>query len=445
MGKLFVEGKTPYVDFFDHKGPILIFIEALALAPFVEERVGIFFLQIINFTLIQLLIFLIARNFLSVINSISVVLLSLYMLSLSMDGGNLTEEYSLPFNLLTLLITVKYYLSDKREITLFSAGIIGICIACLFWMRINNMGVICACALYLFIFTLSRKDWRNLQKLLLGSLIGFLIITLPLLFYFLYKDAFNEMIYATFTFNFKYLKYKGVAWALYSPFMYLLNFWTAYIILFLGTLIYCYKNRKWSLILLSSFLLFFGLISTRFGLYVHHYAILNIPLLVLGLSLIMYSYRTFLTKRSAGIATLIISCLLLVGNTALKYDTSRSRKDFDDTAFINESDEVMKQIPYNQRDSLYVYNVHPRFYLYADIGPYYKYFVLQEWHGVHDPQIYDQIKDEMASRPPLWIVMESGYTAEDNYMPKNEYFFKMLEDDYTLYYENDGFDLYKRK
>lgn len=28
MGRLFIDGKIPYVDFFDHKGPVIILIEA---------------------------------------------------------------------------------------------------------------------------------------------------------------------------------------------------------------------------------------------------------------------------------------------------------------------------------------------------------------------------------------------------------------------------------
>lgn len=31
IGKMFNAGKVPYVDFFEHKGPTLIFIEAIGL------------------------------------------------------------------------------------------------------------------------------------------------------------------------------------------------------------------------------------------------------------------------------------------------------------------------------------------------------------------------------------------------------------------------------
>lgn len=57
MGKMFLEGKTPYVDFFDHKGPILILVEALGLSLYPSGNTGIFIIQIINLTIAQILIF----------------------------------------------------------------------------------------------------------------------------------------------------------------------------------------------------------------------------------------------------------------------------------------------------------------------------------------------------------------------------------------------------
>lgn len=47
MGEMFLDGKIPYKDFFDHKGFVLIVIEA-AGQLFIRGRDEIFILQIAN-------------------------------------------------------------------------------------------------------------------------------------------------------------------------------------------------------------------------------------------------------------------------------------------------------------------------------------------------------------------------------------------------------------
>lgn len=443
MGKMFLEGKTPYVDFFDHKGPILIFIEALGLAPFSGEKTGVFVLQVVNLTIIQTLIFYIARTFLSTINSISVILLSLLVFSLSIDGGNLTEEYSLPFTLICLLFAIQYYYSDKISWT--KPIVIGFCIACLFWLRINNMGVICACVLYIFIISIKKKDWVVLKRLVFGALIGFLIITVPLILYFLYKNALYEMIYATFIFNLKYINYGEEMYvALLSPVLYVLKYWTVFIVLIAGTMLYCYHRKDRSLSLLSLLLIFFGLVGTRFGLYVTHYMTLNIPLLALGLSLLLYTCGNLLPKRIITLSVLVMSCFLLSGYTIWKYNNSYYREGLDDSVFISAAHDVVSQIPDAEKDSLYPYNVQSKFFLYTGVDVYYRYFIFQEWHGVHDSQIYDSVNEMMRTHPPLWIILTTDNTTEAGYAPKNKLFYNVLKEEYNPYYRNEQFILYRK-
>jgi hypothetical protein len=445
MGKLLLEGKTPYVDFFDHKGPVLIFIEALGLAPFGGRHIGLFVLQIINLTIIQTLIFTIAGKFISLLNSITVVFLCLMIFTLSIGEGNLTEEYSLSFTLISLLFTIQYFLSDKKEISLWKMGIIGIGIACLFWMRMNNMGVICACILYILGDALQRKNLKVVQKLVAGTLAGFLAVSVPLVLYFVYKDAFHEMIYATFVFNMKYAGYEPeLSFPLRAIFIYVIKYWSVFIILITGTLLYCRRKKEWSLLLLVFLLVVFGLVTTRFGLYVPHYMTLNIPLLALGLALIIKASGSFFSKRIIAWGSLAACIFLLSGYTVWKYNNAIYRSSLDDSAFISRSSDIVRQIPGSEKDSVYTYNVQARFLLNTGVEPYYRYFIFQEWHGVHDKQIYDDINKMMETHPPLWIVLPAQDTEEQGYTRKNTSFYKILDKNYSLFYKNDDFLLYKR-
>lgn len=445
MGKLFLEGKTPYVDYFDHKGPVLIFIEALGLAPFGGKHIGIFVLQIVNLTIIQSLIFLIARKFISVANSISVILLCLLIFTFSIGEGNLTEEYSLPFTLISLLFTIQYYLSHKKTTSLLKMSIIGVGIASLFWMRMNNMGVICACVSYIFLDSLWRKNWKVMKQLIAGICIGFLAISVPLVLYFLYKDAFHEMIYATFIFNMKYAGYEpDLSFPIRAILIYIVKYWSVFIILIIGTLLYCRRRKEWNLLLLVFLLIVFGLVSTRFGLYVPHYMTLNIPLLALGLTLIINTLDSFFSKSVIVRGSLVVSFLLLSGYTVWKYNNSFYQTSLDDSAFINQSSDIIQQIPEDQKNSIYTYNIQARFLLNTGLEPYFRYFIFQEWHGVHDKQIYEDINKMMDTHPPLWVVISVEDTEEQGYTQKNTSFYKILDTNYSLFYKNDGFLLFKK-
>jgi len=144
LGKLFLDGRIPYSDFFDHKGPVLIFLEAIGISLSSDERIGIFILQTLNLFLTQIFIYKTARFFLSTINSLAIVLLSLLLFSFTIQGGNLTEEFSLPFNLWALYITIRISLSEGGKLSLKISQILllGVFAALLFWIRPNNMGII---------------------------------------------------------------------------------------------------------------------------------------------------------------------------------------------------------------------------------------------------------------------------------------------------------------
>ena len=48
MGKMFYSGAIPYIDFFDHKGPVIIFIQALGASLCKDVRNGMFVIQVLS-------------------------------------------------------------------------------------------------------------------------------------------------------------------------------------------------------------------------------------------------------------------------------------------------------------------------------------------------------------------------------------------------------------
>ncbi len=440
LGKMFNMGRIPYVDFFDHKGPILIFIEALGVRLSSDDRTGIFILQCINLFITQFLIYKIARHFsLSSSVSFSVVLFSLLMFSFTIQAGNNCEEWSLPYLYLCLFLTtsINKNLSIKRYIYIF---IIGVSAAVLFWIRANNMGVICACMIYLFVLSVIAHNFKDLCFMCISLIIGFLSVTIPLVIYFIRIDALSEMIYASLIFNMQYVEYSD-----YKNPLTIINFikgWGSWITLLIGATLFYFKRRDSRIILGSLCLLFMAIVTTRLGPEYFHYMTLNLPLFTLGIIFLFLSVNRLCMDKRNQLLILIVSFLSIVGYTYAKKNETQYQQDHDDTEFIKNATDIASKIPMKERQSVFGYTAPIRFWLITDITPSCRFFASQEWHALHDRQILVAINNFMELDKPLWVILPADFKEEDSLNPQ---FFVILRARYSEVYRNTDLILYRYK
>jgi hypothetical protein len=437
MGRLFLLGKVPYTDFFDHKGPILIFIEALGQKICASDRTGVFILQVVNLTLAQCIIWRMSRLFLNRLNSLVAVLFCLLSLIFTLQGGNMSEEYSLPFILGALFYTVQFC-RNGNSMKPFESFLMGLCLAVPFWIRLNNTGVVCACTLCILTVYIQQKKWAELAKFAAWFAAGFGLISAGIVAYFYLKggvESLRDLIYASFLFNLKYVKApinslpelslvkKALDWA-----MTYLHF----IVLVAGTALFYKTSRNKKYLLLSVALLLVCYAATHIRIPFLHYMTLNIPLLALGLVFILASFK----GASKPVCTLLLAVALAVLFVSCAYKYTH-RYYWDDAEYTAEACSVAEKIPESERDSVYGYEVRSKFWMVTKLVPCYKYFVMQEWHGRHDERILQEIDDMMDTRPPLWFVeqfMEAG---------KNERLKEIIRNKYVLYDKTEEIRLYR--
>jgi len=441
MARYFLEGMTPYVDFFDHKGPVIIFIEAIGLKLSSDNRFGVFILQSINLTIVQILIYKCSRLFLSAKDGVIVVIFSLLVFSLTIDQGNLTEEYSLPFLFISLYFTLKYILSKTPAISTLHMFVMGVSAAVLFWLRPTNGGIICACVLFLFIESLRTKDYRGLIKVVFSTLTGFLVVSLIIVAYFIKIDAFDEMIYAAFTFNLKYMSSIDFLYKNPLP-LHLTKTWLSLVVLGVGCVLYYIRKRNIGLLLLAVLMFVINVVTTIFmGPGFYHYMTLNIPCLVLGTVFIIsvineqYSQRKKLVSFGG-----IIVAVLLVAYIYISFYRNRER--LNDSEYISLLNEVVANIPVDEQNSVYGYAVDVKFWYYTDLKPYMRYFIMQERHSMHDESVITEINNRMESAPPKWVATQAEAVASDHI---NKRFFEIVISRYDLRYKNSMFELYRLK
>ena len=114
MGLGILEGKLPYRDIFDHKGPLLFYINALG-QWIIPGKTGIFILE--NLFLSTTLLFIVKTASLFVDKGKSYLIAIFFLIGLSglLDDGNLSEFYILPFISVSLYCCMKYF-TGKSDI-----------------------------------------------------------------------------------------------------------------------------------------------------------------------------------------------------------------------------------------------------------------------------------------------------------------------------------------
>lgn len=209
MGLAVLRGKTMYIDYFDNKGCLLYFIQALGL--WLGGDFFILLMQTLSLTLTlviwdkMLALYQDDRNRLVCLGIALVLLLGFY------QDGDLAEEWCLPFASYPVLV---YFRSLKTEkpIRLVEMFAFGICFGVITFIRINNASPFLGFVAYVWILLLINKDFGKFLKSLLCFLCGLFIIASACVLYFYLKAGWPgvyEMVYGTFLSNFEYMGFPG--------------------------------------------------------------------------------------------------------------------------------------------------------------------------------------------------------------------------------------------
>ena len=197
IGKGITAGYIPYVDLFDHKGPVMFFIEALGWWIW-PNRFGNFLVQWLFMAANLVLIFKMGRLFLAKKWCWIPVVFFLLILAATFEGGNLTEEYSLPLLFLPLYLATKYFKLEplgKAKHPPIYALVYGICFTVIIFIRLNNSVFIGAIVLVVMIQLLVNQSFRNFFDNALTFLSGSFFVCSLVAIYFLANHAFGDMIY----------------------------------------------------------------------------------------------------------------------------------------------------------------------------------------------------------------------------------------------------------
>lgn len=209
------EGAVLYRDVWDHKGPVLFFIQCLGLRLTPHSLTGIWLLEWIAMGLTIWFFYLTARLFTEkkVVSALAAVA-AMEPLGYFFQQGNCVEEWALPFISLSLYFFVRFM--QTGEVKTRQIGATAACMMCAFFLNGNLVAVWMVFVPAIFLILLFQKKFSEIIKCAAAYLGGIAVIVIPVLIYFAANGALGDFWRAYFGFNEGYIAGVGLVQYYYS-------------------------------------------------------------------------------------------------------------------------------------------------------------------------------------------------------------------------------------
>ncbi len=203
IAKSMQDGILPYKDIFDHKGPLLYLINYIGLLVN-NNYAGIWIIEVIFMLINLIFMYKISKLFLKsdILSIIAIIIVNLSFVTY-FQGGNFTEEYALPFIIISLYYMIKYIVQNKM-LSKKESFIIGICMSCVLLLRPNMISVFIIYCPIIFFDMLKNKKYNDAKYTVIYFILG-VFATLGLCILILHikgilLDCFKQYIIFNFTY-----------------------------------------------------------------------------------------------------------------------------------------------------------------------------------------------------------------------------------------------------
>lgn len=200
-GQQLLSGAGLYTEVWDHKPPLIFYLNALGLWIGRGHPAGVLFLTFVSSSLFFILCYLLAAWYFGRLAVLAAVFLAVSVFRNLMPNPNLTEVFMLPLQALSVGLAFREWF---RSSAWWMPLVQGVLAALLFFLRANGIG---APLLYVFgtvFLLLGHHRPRPLLKRLALLTLGTVATTGLLLIPFIRTGTLTDMLYAAITFNIKY-------------------------------------------------------------------------------------------------------------------------------------------------------------------------------------------------------------------------------------------------
>jgi len=406
-------GMLPYIDFFDHKGILLYFINLIGIL--INKNYGIWLIELI---FLFFAIFF-AKKTLDLfdkneIRKYFVLTLVMSLLVTTFEGGNTTEEYFLPFAIYSQFVFLKFLLKGKiKNIEVMFTGI-SLAVVCL--LRINMIGLWGINILAIFIKLLKKQNFKDLIKYTLLFILGVCIIFIPTLVYMIYKGIFKAFIDSYIIFNLKYSDVTSLE--KYYSFKYFVSILIILVAL-ISNLLLIFNNNKCNkdvlIINVISLIINLSAICISGKTYLH-YAVVILPNLFVPY---IYLLKCF---EKDGINKLIMGYLLiyiLIPNIFTYIDNINKLKEYDDKNYLEIAEYIKKNT--KETDKISIFGNKNSLYILSERFSASKYSYQVPLID-YDSEIFNSYSNDIINNKAKIVYIAYNSSELENILSKNNYF-----------------------
>jgi len=437
IGQLVAENKIPYKDSWDHKPPLIYFLNGLLFKFFPKESKTIAIFECFWIFIASIFVFLLILQFFNFKTTLLTTLLfTLYFSNMSFsECYGMTETYQVLPAIISIYLFFLFY-NNKKWNLLFLSGIFA---AISFFFKQTGISIVFPILIFLLFLKISFKE-----KLIYFFLffLGFLIPVFLILLYFILNNALYDFLNQVFLYNMLYIKLlkKSFFFNFTNSFLFkrpilLICAIFGILILFFNIIFkktYNFKPFGIFLLILTIFDFYFLSLSKR---YYNHYFVQLIPSLSL-LSAILFDFILKNTKIYISIVILFLIFILSGATSNMEFAIKFKIKNKN---FININSskyttgydyDVIKWIleNTNQNDSIYFLGTETRLnfvtkrkspskytYIYPLLN--YKYATKTD---------FDIFYNDLSDNKPEFIIDCIGFFAEDTNSEASKKFISQL-------------------
>ncbi|MBK9926799.1 MAG: glycosyltransferase family 39 protein [Anaerolineales bacterium] len=201
IGWRILNGDIPYRDVWDHKPPLIYYIDALGLSLTPKSLWGVWTIEFIFIFLTILLIYKALNRELGIFPALTgTIILTSGLLSI-INRGNVTEEYALVFQALCIYLFIRAREKNYPPIQMLW---IGLCGGMAFYFKQTTIGVWITFVILLVLTRIKQKTIpiSEFIYLMIGWSLPIVIFTL----YFYVNHALGDLWNQVFIYNFLYIK-----------------------------------------------------------------------------------------------------------------------------------------------------------------------------------------------------------------------------------------------
>lgn len=408
-------GYMPYRDSFDHKGPLLYWIDYFGVC--LNKNWGIWFIELLFLAITFFYLYKVARLCCDKGAAICTVLLAISLLFKYFEWGNFTEEYAMLFIAVSLYIFLNYLVNGYLSYVL--VGIAGLCFGAVLMLRPNMVAVWVVFCCYIFIDSVVKKEYKKIGQIVLAFVIGMAVIIVPIVIW-LYINGDLACFWETYIgFNSKYSSPSSLYFR-YSAAVYFIN--TIPSLIGICSLLYCIFLRKsWKLnviylVYLLVNIVFVSLSGCAFG----HYGMVLIPALAYPISLLFSEIESIELKQAKialkmiviiiTLSSYVLSDWLTISNDIISAYDTKDEKEVDKDEVLNAVVSTVSQYT-NENDKISVYGNWNIVYLLSNRLHATRYSY-QFPIGTVAPEILDDYYKQLEEQKPKVIVIQTYYNDE---------------------------------